>query len=366
VILEAASTIAGLGVVGASIGYWGLRTKGLHRWLLQYIRTRHLRREWNPDEPLTVYFLLCDHYEPKRGNVSMKTARSRVQEWVDKYPKLFDGIRDSEGRPPQHTFFYPEDEYEPELVDMVAELCRKGYGDVEIHLHHDNDTAEGLRDKLMTFKEHLYHRHGLLRLDQKGGITYGFIHGNWALDNSRSDGRHCGVNNELDVLVETGCYADFTMPSAPSETQTKQINTLYWAKGQPGRSKAHNWGVPLGQGPKPDKALLMVPGPLLLDWSQRKLGILPGIENGNIQKNQPPTEKRFGLWLRSWIELPHTTNCVVVKLHTHGCNEPNQDVLLGEEMVKFHSYLTHLSTRSTKVLYSSCFGFVNKVLQFDS
>jgi hypothetical protein len=344
VILEVASAIGGLGVLGAGAGYLALRQKGLHRWLWEYIRTRHLRKDWEPGEPLNVYLMICDHYEPKRGGVSMKTARARVQQWLDEYPKLFDRFRDSEGKPPQHTFFYPEDEYEPELVDMVASLCRKGYGDVEIHLHHDNDTADGFRDKIMKFKETLYHKHGLLRLNKSGEITYGFIHGNWALDNSRSDGRHCGVNNEISILVETGCYADFTMPSAPSETQTRMINSIYWATGQPGKAKSHNWGIPVGAGPRPENSLLMVQGPLLLDWSQRKFGVLPGIENGNLQKNQPPTEKRLGLWLRARVKLPSMPNSVLIKLHTHGCHEPNQDVLLGQEMVEFHEAFSRLTS----------------------
>ena len=73
-----------------------------------------------------------------------------------------------------------------------------------------------LREKLQRYLETLHDRHGLLEKDATGRISWGFIHGNWALDNCRSDGRMCGVNNELDVLRETGCYADFTLPSAPS------------------------------------------------------------------------------------------------------------------------------------------------------
>src|SRR5205814_6030793 len=183
-------------------------------------------------------------------------ARQRIQEWLDKYPVLFDRFRDSDGRPPQHTFFYPQDEYEPELEEMVAQLCRAGYGEVEVHLHHDNDTAEGLRQKLLDFKQTLHDRHGLLSTDrQTEEVVYGFIHGNWALANSRRDGRWCGVTNELDVLRETGCYADFTMPSAPSETQTSTINQLYWAVGDTMRPKSHDSGIQLGVHPQPERGL---------------------------------------------------------------------------------------------------------------
>ena len=44
-------------------------------------------------------------------------------------------------------------------------MCRAGYGEVEIHLHHDHDTAEGLRLKLLEFKKTLAERHGLELID---------------------------------------------------------------------------------------------------------------------------------------------------------------------------------------------------------
>ncbi len=62
------------------------------------------------------------------------------------------------------------------------------------------DTADGLRTTLMDFVRVLHDDHGLLEKDATGRISNGLIHGNWALDNSRPDGRWCGVNNEISVL----------------------------------------------------------------------------------------------------------------------------------------------------------------------
>ena len=356
--------VAALGS-GAALGYAGLRRKGLDRWLLSYLRTRHLRRDRQFGEETDVLLCICDHFEPKRGNASPAKAQARIQEWLDKYPALFDRFRDADGRPPQHTFFYPQDEYEPELVEMTAKLCRAGYGEVEIHLHHDNDTAEGLRQKLLDFKKTLHQQHGLLSRDKRTGeIVYGFIHGNWALNNSRRDGRWCGVNNELGVLRETGCYADFTMPSAPDETQTSTINQLYWALDRPNQSKSHDRGLQLGIHAEPKRGLLMVQGPLLLDWKTRKFEVWPAIENGNLQKNQPPTENRFGLWLRASVKVATRPNWLFVKLHTHGLHEPNQDVLLGPAMTEFHEMLQRLSQRdmSIRVHYVTARELVNLAL----
>jgi len=343
----------GLGTLGAAAGYGALRRKGMNRWLGTYVRERNKR--WTPETGKPVHLLLCiaDHYEPMLGGAPPHVARERVRRWVDEYPKLFDKFRDSNGRPPQHTFFYPAEEYEPEYLDALAGLCRKGYGDVEIHLHHDNDTADNLRNTLMSFKETLHNKHGLLRREPTTDeIQYGFIHGNWALNNARRDGRWCGVNNEIDVLLETGCYGDFTLPSAPSETQTRKINSIYWAAGSDRKPKGHNWGVDVGTGRRPDRSLLMVQGPLLLDWKRRKWGVVPRVENGCIQGTQPPSMHRVDLWLRARIQVPDRPELYFVKLHTHGANERNMGVLLSEPMVRFHEELRERSDKERSFRFS--------------
>ncbi len=338
---------AAVGAGGVALaGGAAVRRKGLHRWLLPYLLSARRRRGPRPGDPVHLLLCVCDHYEPKRGGVPAAKAEARVRQWVDEYPKLFGDFRDSDGRPPRHTFFYPAEEYEPAYLDLLAGLCRRGYGEVEIHLHHDNDTAENLRQTLLAFKRTLAGRHGLLGRDRPTGeVVYGFIHGNWALDNARSDGRWCGVNNELDVLRETGCYADFTLPSAPSETQTRKVNSIYWAVDDPARPKSHDTGTDLGAAAPPTNGLLMIQGPLLLDWGRRKWGAFPGIENANLQKSQPPDGRRLRLWLRAGVRVAARPDWYFVKLHTHGVNEPNQEVLLGEPMVRFHRLLRETADR---------------------
>ena len=201
--------------------------KNIHLWLPAY-----LQRCVPPTvTPTHVFFCFVDHYEPLWNKASRHQGLERVEHWFENYPPMANRFRDADGRPPQHTFFYPAEEYVPEYLDLLARLCSQGYGEVEIHLHHDNDTAENLRKTIEDFKARLQ-GHGFL-----SNGRYGFIHGNWSLDNSRPDGRWCGVNNELQVLRETGCYADFTLPSAPSECQTRKINSIYYASDDPVRRR---------------------------------------------------------------------------------------------------------------------------------
>jgi hypothetical protein len=281
-------------------------------------------------------------------------AAERVRRWTADFSERFLRFRDSDGCPPRHTFFYPLEMYRRQEVAQLAELCRNGLGEVEIHLHHDNDNSENLRRTLRDYCRRLRDEHGLLCRDRRengDSIRYGFVHGNWALDNSRPDGRWCGVNNELDILRETGCYADFTFPSYPSPTQTRKINSIYYALDDPLGPKSHDWGRDVGDGDPPPDSLMLIQGPLTLNWHSRKFGLLPRIENGNLQASQPPAAYRVDLWLRARVRIKSRPDWFFVKLHTHGAVEANREILLGEAMARFHEGLARRSQVNANFRY---------------
>lgn len=594
--------------------------KALDKWLLGYLVSVWRRpRAGSGLQHLIVS--VCDHYEPFRDGAKREDAVRCVKEWTDAYPASVDGFRDADGCPPQHTFFYPEEEYDDEILDRLAALCRRGFGEVEIHLHHRHDTAAGLREKLVRFRDLLHERHGLLGVERQGmdeggdlttkpaknaqeeglspqrhgdtesensmlrefqarstppeipatpsggipgarstnsgqergdfrslnpllrlfspfkkrygnfghgtpgakcpyrwisrylssqclrasvvrssplrsscasvqtpefsqpavcglktnvsssTVRYGFIHGNWALCNSRPDGDWCGVNEELGVLAETGCYADFTFPSLPSETQSRMVNAIYYAKDAPGRPRGADGGVrvgvreqttdyglrttgqeedenvsheaakpprnlnmdrqdgqdeegeeggsprrhggienkgrgeccgdfgpgadaeakipatvfPEGAGARAEKqaaphrgllaslqkgfaiftgtvfrgsenrktlssqclrasvvkssVLMIITGPVGLNWRWRKWGVLPHIESAEISGANPPTAERVRLWAKQRIGVQGRPDWVFVKLHTHGCVPGNARVLLGDAMRTMHETL---------------------------
>ena len=291
-------------------------------WLPYYL-ARELRRSVQGERvpPKRVYFCICDHFEPYWSGADRTTARRRIQRWLDHYPKIAEKYRDSQGNLLKYSFFYPEEEYRAEDLQALAGLCHAGYGEVEIHLHHDNDSAENLRRTLVDYKHRLHEQHGLLSRDPATGeIVYGFIHGNWSLCNCRPDGRWCGVNDEITILRETGCYADLTLPSAPSPTQTRKVNSIYYAQDRPGRPKSHDWGVDAQVG-KPGEGLLMVQGPLALNLVTRKHGILPRIENGGLYGNGRPSADRVRLWIDTGVSVSGAPDQVFVKLYTHGAQE---------------------------------------------
>lgn len=319
-----------------------MRAGSLARWLPPVV-ARSLasgRGRAGPTDEVHLILAIADHFEPAADGASAARARARVEYWVDTYPRALGAFRDADGRPPRHTFFYPVETYEAEHLDALAGLCRQGFAEVEVHLHHDGDTAETLRATLTEAVRVLSGRHGLLaRNRETGAAAYGFVHGNWALNNARADGRWCGVNDEGRVLRETGCYADFTYPSAPSPTQPPTINRIYRASSDPRRPRGHDHGVGMGEGPGPEGSLMMIPGPLLLDWSRRKWGVLPRLENACVQTSQPATESRIDLWLRARVQVPRRPDWYFVKLHAHGAHERDRDALLGPPMTAFHRAL---------------------------
>lgn len=306
--------------------------KALDLWLPAYLRRR---RRPTTDGITDVMLAVCDHFEPLHA-ADKATALERIRRWQREFPPLTENFRDADGIRPRHTFFYPVEQYDADIVGELKKLCDLCGGEVELHLHHDHDTTDGLREKLEQGKKDLA-SHGLLARDAAGEVRYGFVHGNWALANSHPAGKHCGVNDELEILAQTGCYADFTMPSAPSPTQTRTINSIYYATGN-GHPKPHDAGE-LAQANSKIKTqkskLLLVQGPLGLNWSHRKFGILPRIENGEITGANPPCADRMKIWTQLGIHVAGRPEWIFIKLHTHGGIERDMATLLGDRMKNF-------------------------------
>jgi hypothetical protein len=250
-------------------------------------------------------------------------AAERVALWKREWPRIAARHRDSAGCPPRYTFFYPEEEYRPQFLDVLAEMTQNCVASVEVHLHHDGEGQQNFVDRMSGFIETLSVRHGLLR-KCNGRTVFGFIHGNWALDNSRADGRCCGLNNEISLLRDLGCYADFTMPSANWDTQARTLNSIYWVTDDPLKPRSYDRGVAVRPGSRGSGDLLMIPGPFGIRWRGRRL---PRLEKGEIAGYDPVTPYRVERWLDV---APRIGNDIFIKLHAHGTQERHSRPLLLE------------------------------------
>jgi hypothetical protein len=311
--------------------------RNVHRWLGGYAREA-LYNLLDPPPAGTRHLLvaLCDHYEPLWGDADVERGRTRVQRWVEQYPRLASEFRDADGRPPQHSFFFPGEQYRPEFLDGLASLARQGLGEVELHLHHDGDDADSLKRDLLRSAQ-LFAEHGHLTRDREGKLRYGFIHGNWCLANSRRDGRWCGVDSELSVLFDTGCYADFTFPSAPDETQPGIVNQIYWPLGDLQQARAHERGSRARVGYNLTDRILMIQGPLALARREGRRGLR--IDSAALTARDPGSKSRLRTWVSQGIHVAGRPEWVFVKLHTHGAPDEQGEALLGEPGRQMHREL---------------------------
>jgi len=302
-------------------------------WLLPYLKDK-VRKSLRPAKPRRAWVTITDHYEPIGKQGTVEGALRRVAQWQEKWPKVADNApRDAAGQCPQHTFFYPQEEYDRGVVDGIAEMVRLGVGDVEVHLHHKDEQRDSFIEKITDFCRRLRNDHGLLR-HRDGRTLFGFIHGNWALDNSHPDGKFCGLNGEIALLRDLGCYADFTMPSIPSPTQGRVVNQIYWCtNNRDNRPKSFDQGVVATAGGGRQGDLLMITGPVGLRFGGR---LMPRVETGELAGNDMPTTSR----VRRWLDLaPVIGEDLFLKLHTHGAADRSRDQLLNTGLANLFSML---------------------------
>jgi hypothetical protein len=319
------------------------------RWLPAYLLQRVARRS-QPSQGVHLIIAVADHFEPafsrERPGIyaSQKEQQQRVADWCRRYPGVVDAFRDSDGYPLRHTYFYPAEQDDKSVVEPLAEHCRAGWGELEIHLHHGipaPDSAENTRATLCRFRDALDELGCLSRWDGQGPPRYAFVHGNWALANS-AGGRYCGVDEEMEILSETGCYADFTLPAAFSRAQIAKINALYECAPPLRRRAPHRSGHDLRVGRHPAVFPLIIQGPLGFDFRRRSglRRLIPSIDDSALTGSNPASMRRLALWTRAGVTVHGRPEWIFIKLHCHSMDRRDENAVLGNPMRQFLDALT--------------------------
>jgi hypothetical protein len=320
-------------------------------WLLRYPAWRageFISRAKESSGPGHLIFTVANHFEPGLGAAALE----RQEKWCELARATGDAIRDHDGTPFRHTNFFPAEQYERPLLEMLADLQADGYGEVEIHLHHGverPDTAESTRRQLETFRDVLAEEHKCLARfvgeQPDSQPKYGFVHGNWALANS-AGGRFCGVDSEMQILAETGCYADFTLPSVPFQSQVPRINAIYQCGHALTEARPHRSGRSLRVGDQLQLPIIFT-GPLVFDWTRRVKGLpIPRVEDGALAQNYPLTMDRLQRWRSAGIGVKERPDWIFIKLYSHGFFDWDQDLMIGEQMKRFMNEVLEVAERT--------------------
>jgi hypothetical protein len=325
-------------------------------WLVRYPFWRAKtasRRAREDGAPIHLIIVVANHFEPAwsehGGFLPLDEQRRRLDQWCDMARATGAAVRDCDGTPFRHTNFYPAEQYHAPLLDTIAGLQAEGLGEVELHLHHGvdgPDTEGNLRRALLEFRDLLAEEHRCLSREEEGGLPrYAFVHGNLALANS-AGGRFCGVDPEMQVLAETGCYADLTLPAAPLQPQVPRINAIYEPGGKLTEPVPHRSGPSLRVGHQPKRPIILT-GPLLFNWSRRMRGLpVPRLDDGVLAANYPSDFERLERWAGARISVRGRPEWVFVKLYCHGFFTYDQDICIGDGARRFWSEALEESART--------------------
>lgn len=305
--------------------------------------------------PVHIYVAFCDYFKPFAGHASQEIAEHRVVTWYKEYSRIAKTHTDSEGRNPVHTFFFPEEDYNPLLIDTLSRMVKDGIADIEISLQNNTDSIQTFRRKLEEFRDVLFHHHGLLRKNSTDKITFGYIRNRLSRHNTLINSN---FENELTALIDTGCYADFSNYSNTEiiSISHKDCRNQCIAPDSPASPDAANrrWY---------ENQLPFFCNNEIYNWKSRIWGLFPKYERGEISAHFPFHPSRVDLWLRSGIRIANAPDHVFIKLNSCGCMDQSIRYLLGENgLVQMWQHFEERCIGNNFVLhYVSAWDFYLKI-----
>ncbi len=305
--------------------------------------------------PRHILFAFVDHFEPHGSSPG-----PGVTAWVDDYIAMARRHVDADGRHPIHSYFLlfgsgqiggiTVPAIDPNCLDKTLiklnEATYAGYGEVELHCHHgltdeskrtEKEATNELVDLLVQAKQRFNRYGALLTAEPVPKCTFGFIHGMWALDNSRLfpwpslapvGHQYCGVNRELALLREQGAYADFTFPAGGSMNPFL-VDTVFYASDDP---------LPASYKLLANTRLVALQEP---PWGDLMIVEGPGYTE-NIDSLWLPTLSRMNDWVVRNVHVFGNDDWVLVKVHTHGlakdvADPAVRDSFFGATMDQFYT-----------------------------
>ena len=332
--------IAGAAALGLGAGYWQLRRRALDRWLLPYLLQAGRRKPVRAGQPVHLLLCIADHYEPKlggarsgrrppprraggsrttrgcsagsgtatagrRGTRSSTRSRSTSRSTSTRWPTCA-GTGSARSRSTCTTTTTPPTTCAGRWTGFKRTLVGAA-------------RAAGPRPA---------HRRGELRVHPRELGAGQLAARRPVVRGEQRTGRPAGDRLLRRLHPAVG-------PEPRPRRGRSTASTTRWTTRL--RPKSHDTACPSGTGPAPDRRPDDDPGAAGAELVAAEVGP-DAAARERVPAGEPAAEHgpagRTGCGPGS--RCRPGPDWYFVKLHTHGANEANMPVLLGEPMVRFH------------------------------
>jgi hypothetical protein len=210
----------------------------------------------DPARPVHLYVCVADHFEPRWRRPSSTRSAAASPAGRRTTPRSPPPPRQLRPRPPAHALLPRWRSTAPSTSTPSFELvATRGSSTSRCTCTTTTTPPTTSARPSWTSPRSSTRSTGCLRRDPVTGQVPGPSSTATGRSTTRTpDGRFCGVDDELSVLLETGCYVDMTMPCVPSPAQGRVVNQIYYARSSPGRSRGHDRGREVRVGGAPGRA----------------------------------------------------------------------------------------------------------------
>ena len=304
--------------IGYSFYRWDVGNWAYHYWTAE-----------NPDDDVPnhqkhLIFVMVDHYE--HGGPREKERGTKENNiWCDQFMEISNRHQDDYGNNFRYTWFYPFDHHNDEIMERLSQMAYEGYGEVELHWHLGSKSGVNRENFAGRLSEAIdwFQSYGSLITAKDSKTAFAYIAGVWDLDAGRGGKETHGITNQIQQLVDQGCYADFTFSTIGSPAQPSTVNSIYYVTDDPDQPKSYNTGQHSTVGHSNEDQLLIFQGPSALAWNG-------DIEYGAIENDPRFEPGRISKWIDANIHVHGRPEWIFVKVYSHGAQ--SKDVVVAHDM----------------------------------
>jgi hypothetical protein len=208
--------------------------------------------------------------------------------------------------PPKVTIFYPPSDLPKTDDTALLAFCRATGSEIELQAQRHTGESHDSLVSLTRAREELRERH-LLSTDESGAAVFA-LHSS-APQNFGTQGSLRGCH----LLRAAGCYARFTKAPLRSRKEKLPLPRIYYRSADE---------LPRSRRVRSDREirnassdeLLTIEQPITVDWSRRRLGLLPRLESGCISSDNAGSVHHLRMWMDCRITLEGRPNWLFVTL----------------------------------------------------